>query len=144
MSYASPLIAIVLMLIGGLLLFTALGRDPLEGFIVFFINPISDSYGVSELFLKAPPLMLIAIGLAVGFRANVWTIGAEGQLIVGAVAASAVALYFYEAQGAHVLILMVIAGAIGGLAQISPQDSVMFLTSIPVFSWILCARASFR
>jgi len=115
MSYASPLIAIVLMLIGGLLLFTALGRDPLEGFIVFFINPISDSYGVSELFLKATPLMLIAIGLAVGFRANVWNIGAEGQLIVGAVAASAVALYFYEAQGAHVLILMVIAGAIGGM-----------------------------
>jgi len=115
MSYASPLIAIVLMLIGGLLLFLALGKDPVEGFIVFFINPISDSYGVSELFLKATPLMLCAIGLAVGFRANVWNIGAEGQLIVGAVAASAVALYFYESEGAHVLILMVIAGAIGGM-----------------------------
>jgi len=115
MSYASPLIAIVLMLIGGLLLFTALGKDPIEGFKVFFINPISDSYGVSELFLKATPLMLCAIGLAVGFRANVWNIGAEGQLIVGGVAASAVALYFYESEGAHVLILMVIAGAVGGM-----------------------------
>ena len=115
MSYASPLIAVVLMLIGGLALFTALGKDPIEGFTVFFINPISDSYGISELFLKATPLMLCAIGLAVGFRANVWNIGAEGQLIVGAVAASAVALYFYESQGAHVLILMVIAGAIGGM-----------------------------
>ncbi|MCP4765668.1 MAG: ABC transporter permease [Gammaproteobacteria bacterium] len=115
MSYASPLIAIVLMLIGGLLLFTALGKDPIEGFKVFFINPISDSYGVSELFLKATPLMLCAIGLAVGFRANVWNIGAEGQLIVGGVAASAVALYFYESEGAHVLILMVVAGAIGGM-----------------------------
>ncbi|MCP4335046.1 MAG: ABC transporter permease [Gammaproteobacteria bacterium] len=115
MSYASPLIAIVLMLIGGLLLFIALGKDPIEGFKVFFINPISDSYGVSELFLKATPLMLCAIGLAVGFRANVWNIGAEGQLIVGGVAASAVALYFYESEGAHVLILMVVAGAIGGM-----------------------------
>jgi ABC-type uncharacterized transport system permease subunit len=103
------------MLIGGLLLFIALGKDPIEGFRVFFINPISDSYGVSELFLKATPLMLCAIGLAVGFRANVWNIGAEGQLIVGGVAASAVALYFYESEGAHVLILMVIAGAIGGM-----------------------------
>ena len=115
MSYASPLIAIVLMLIGGLLLFIALGKDPIEGFKVFFINPISDSYGVSELLLKATPLMLCAIGLAVGFRANVWNIGAEGQLIVGGVAASAVALYFYESEGAHVLILMVVAGAIGGM-----------------------------
>jgi ABC-type uncharacterized transport system permease subunit len=117
MSYASPLIAIVLMLIGGLFLFTALGKDPVEGFIVFFIKPISDSYGISELFLKATPLMLCAIGLAVGFRANVWNIGAEGQLIVGAVAASAVALYFYESESSQWLVLglMVIAGAIGGM-----------------------------
>ena len=116
MSYASPLIAILLMLIGGLLLFTLLGRNPVEGFKVFFINPISDLYGLSELFLKATPLMLCAIGLAVGFRANVWNIGAEGQLIAGAVASSAVALYFYESEGgAHVLILMVIAGGIGGM-----------------------------
>jgi ABC-type uncharacterized transport system permease subunit len=115
MSYASPLIAIVLMLIGGLLLFALLGKNPLEGFKVFFIYPLSDWYGVSELFLKATPLMLIAVGLAVGFRANVWNIGAEGQLIVGGIAASAVALYFHEAEGAHVLILMVIAGGIGGM-----------------------------
>ena len=115
MSYASPLIAIVLMLIGGLVLFTFLGKNPLEGFKVFFINPVSDLYGVSELFLKATPLMLIAVGLAIGFRANVWNIGAEGQLILGGVAASAVALYFHESEGAHVLILMVIAGGIGGM-----------------------------
>ncbi len=115
MSYASPMIAIVLMLVGGLLLFAFLGKNPLEGFKVFFIYPVSDWYGVSELFLKATPLMLIAVGLAVGFRANVWNIGAEGQLIVGGIAASAVALYFHEAEGAHVLILMVIAGGIGGM-----------------------------
>ena len=116
MSYVSPLIAIVLMLIGGLLLFAALGKNPLEGFKIFFINPVSDLYGVSELLLKATPLMLVAVGLAIGFRANVWNIGAEGQLIAGAIAASAVALYFYESEGgAHVLILMVIAGLIGGM-----------------------------
>jgi simple sugar transport system permease protein len=115
MSYASPLIAIALMLVGGLFLFLVLGKNPLEGFKVFFIYPISDWYGVSELFLKATPLMLVAVGLAIGFRANVWNIGAEGQLIVGGVAASAVALYFHESEGAHVLILMIIAGAIGGM-----------------------------
>ena len=116
MSYASPLIAVALMLIGGLLLFAMLGKNPLQGFRVFFVNPVSDLYGVSELFLKATPLMLCAIGLAVGFRANVWNIGAEGQLIVGAIAASAVALYFYGSEGGpHVLLLMVLAGCIGGM-----------------------------
>lgn len=115
MSYASPLLAIVLMLIGGLLLFTFLGKDPIEGFKIFFINPVRDSYGVSELFLKATPLMLVAIGLAVGFRANVWNIGAEGQYIMGGAAASAVALYFYESESAFVLVAMVIAGGIGGM-----------------------------
>ncbi len=59
--------------------------------------------------------MLCAIGLAVGFRANVWNIGAEGQLVVGSIAASAVALYFYESGGAHILPLMVLAGALGGM-----------------------------
>jgi simple sugar transport system permease protein len=119
MSYASPLLAILLMLIGGLVLFSALGKDPVEGFRIFFISPLSDIYGVSELFLKATPLMLIAIGLAVGFRANVWNIGAEGQYIMGGVAASAVALYFYESEGAHILILMIIAGGIGGMSWAS-------------------------
>jgi len=119
MSYASPLLAIVLMLIGGLILFYALGKDPVEGFRIFFISPLSDIYGVSELLLKATPLMLVAIGLAVGFRANVWNIGAEGQYIMGGVAASAVALYFYESEGPHILLLMVVAGGIGGMAWAS-------------------------
>ena len=119
MSYASPLIAIGLMLLGGLVLFAALGKNPIEGFRVFFISPISDVYGLSELLLKATPLTLVAMGLAVGFRANVWNIGAEGQYIMGGVAASAVALYFYEAEGAHVLIAMVLAGCVGGMVWAS-------------------------
>ena len=123
MSYLSPLLAIVLMLIGGLVLFILLGKDPIQGFYIFFIKPVSDWYGMGELLLKATPLMLIATGLAIGFRANIWNIGAEGQYIMGGVAASAVALYFYEAQGAHILILMVVAGCIGG----------MLWASIPAF-----------
>ena len=115
MSYLSPLIAVVLMLIGGLILFIVLGKDPIEGFRIFFLNPVSDLYGVGELLLKATPLMLCAIGLAIGFRANVWNIGAEGQYIMGGVAASAVALYFQESEGIHVLIMMVVAGCIGGM-----------------------------
>lgn len=116
MSYLSPLIAVALMLIGGLALFAALGKDPLEGFRVYFLNPLRDLYGLSELLLKATPLMLIAMGLSVGFRANVWNIGAEGQFIMGGVAASAIALYFIESDSGWVLPGMVLAGALGGMA----------------------------
>ncbi len=116
MGYLSPLIAVLLMLLGGLALFAALGKDPLEGFRVYFLNPLSDLYGLSELLLKATPLMLIAMGLAVGFRANVWNIGAEGQFIMGGVAASAIALYFIESDSAWLLPGMVLAGALGGMA----------------------------
>ena len=114
MRYASPLIAVVLTLMGGLIIFAALGKNPLEGFKVFFLLPLKDAYGICELFLKATPLMLIAVGLAVGFRANVWNIGAEGQFIMGGVAASGVALLFFGRDVAFLLPAMVVAGAIGG------------------------------
>ncbi len=115
MGYLSPAIAVLLTLIGGLVLFYALGKDPLEGFRVFFLNPLSDLYGVSELLLKATPLMLIAMGLAVGFRANVWNIGAEGQFIMGGVGATAIALYFIDSDSQLVIPAMMIAGALSGI-----------------------------
>jgi len=114
MRYASPVIAVGLTLLGGLIIFAALGKNPLQGFTVFFLNPLKDAYAISELFLKATPLMLIAVGLAVGFRANVWNIGAEGQFIMGGVAATGVALHFFGREGPLLLPAMVIAGALGG------------------------------
>jgi simple sugar transport system permease protein len=77
MSYASPLIAVALTLLTGYLLFSLLGKDPVQAFYVFFVKPLETRYGVGELFLKATPLMLCATGLALGFRANVWNIGAK-------------------------------------------------------------------
>lgn len=116
MAFLSPLIAVMLMLAGGMLVFAALGKDPVEGFRIFFINPVKDLYGLSELLLKATPLMLCAIGLAIGFRANVWNIGAEGQFMLGAVAATGVALYFDGSDSALLLPAMIAAGAAGGAA----------------------------
>jgi ABC-type uncharacterized transport system permease subunit len=114
MSWLSPLLAVVLMLAGGMLVFSALGKDPVEGFRVFFLNPVKDLYSLSELLLKATPLMLCAIGLAIGFRANVWNIGAEGQFMLGAVAATGVALYFDGSDSSLLLPAMIVAGAVGG------------------------------
>lgn len=116
MRYLSPLIAVVLTLAAGLLIFSALGKDPVQGFRLFFINPVRNLYGVSELLLKAAPLMLCAVGLAIGFRANVWNIGAEGQFILGAIGASGVALYFKGSGGPLLLPAMLCAGALAGAA----------------------------
>jgi len=115
-AYLSPIIAIVLTLVAGFIIFAFLGKDPFESFAVFFYYPVRDLYGIGELLLKATPLMLIAGGLAIGFRANIWNIGAEGQFIMGSVGATAVALYFYESQSAIILPLMMVAGALGGMA----------------------------
>lgn len=116
MLYLSPLLAIGLMLIFGLIVFVFLGQSPVKAFHAFFIEPINDTYGLGELILKASPLALIALGLSIGFRANIWNIGAEGQLIMGAAASGGVALFFYESESAWVLPLMFIAGALGGMA----------------------------
>jgi len=116
MRYLSPLMAIILMMITGLLIFLALGRDPMVGFYTFFIRPVSSLYGFGELLLKATPLMLCGIGLAIGFRANVWNIGAEGQFMLGAAGAAGVALYLPALPGYLLLPLMVLGGALAGMA----------------------------
>ena len=86
--YASPLLALAITVVLGVILFVALGKDPVRGLQVFFWEPIKSVYALSELIVKATPLLLIALGLAVCFRSNVWNIGAEGQYILGAIAAS--------------------------------------------------------
>ena len=88
---------------------------PLKALKYFFITPISDLYGVSELLIKATPLCLIAIGLSFCFKSNNWNIGAEGQLTFGAIVGGGVALLFYNQEGFYILPLIIIAGAIGGM-----------------------------
>lgn len=114
MRLASPLLAGVLTVILGGILFAALGRDPLESLYEFFISPIDSLYGVSTWLLKVAPLLLISMGLAIGFRAGVWNIGAEGQFIVGAICGGGVALLFQGHGGWWLLPLMTLAGAAGG------------------------------
>ena len=114
MRWLSPLIAVLATLLAGSLLFRALGKPPLESFHVFFIQPLTSSYGWSELLIKACPLILIAQGLALGFKARIYNIGAEGQLIVGALAAGGVAIASEGRDSAWILPAMILAGALGG------------------------------
>ncbi|MCL2872911.1 MAG: ABC transporter permease [Betaproteobacteria bacterium] len=114
--WLSPLVALLATLAIGAAIFAWLGFDPKNALAVFFIKPINSWYGVSELLLKAAPLMLIANGLALGFRANVWNIGAEGQLILGALGATGIALAFDGVEARWLLPLMLICGTVCGIA----------------------------
>ena len=113
--FLTPFLAILLTIIGGGIIFFVLGFNPIQALKFFFITPISNLYGLSELLLKATPLCLIAIGLSFCFKSNNWNIGAEGQLTFGAIVGGGVALLFYNQEGFYILPTIIIAGAIGGM-----------------------------
>jgi general nucleoside transport system permease protein len=118
-SYGSPALALLLTVVIGVLLFMALGKDPVRGLQMFFWEPIRSAYAWGELMVKATPLLIIALGLAVCFRSNVWNIGAEGQFVVGALAAGGVALMADKDTSRWIVLLILLAGAFGGMAWAS-------------------------
>jgi simple sugar transport system permease protein len=117
-TWASPLLALGLTVACGMLLFALLGKSPWQAVSMFFVEPLSTRRGVAEVLLKATPLALCAVGLALAFRANVWNIGAEGQLIAGSIAAAAVAVAG-AGSGGWIVVAAMVAAAAGGMAWAS-------------------------
>jgi len=111
---AAPGLAVAATALSGLVLFRALGLDPARALWSFFVAPLSSLWGLSELFVKAAPLALIALGLAPGFRAGVWNIGAEGQLTIGAIAAGGLLLALWPLDAPWVLPAAILVGILGG------------------------------
>jgi simple sugar transport system permease protein len=120
MLLASPVLALVLTAIIAALLFAALGKDPVRGLAIFFVEPLSGLRQFSEVMLKATPLIVIALGLAVCYRSNVWNIGAEGQYLLGAVFGGGIALWLTTAGIVLPKIvavpLVLLFGMLGGMA----------------------------
>lgn len=117
-TIATPIAAVLATMLAGAVLFAALGKPPLESIRIIFWDPLFGefaSYSRPQLLVKAGPLILIAIGLSLGFRAQVWNIGAEGQYIMGALAGAGVGLAFYPTDSFLIFPAMVIAGALGGI-----------------------------
>ena len=115
MSAGSPLLALAITVVIGVVLFMALGKDPVKGLQMFFVEPVKSLYALSELSVKATPLVLIALGLAVCFRANVWNIGAEGQFILGALCAGWVAMQADAQSSRFIVVPVLLAGVAGGM-----------------------------
>ena len=114
-SYGSPVLALAVTVLLGVILFMALGKDPVKALLVFFWEPLRTPYALGELMVKATPLLIIALGLAVCFRSNVWNIGAEGQFVMGAVAAGGMALMADKTTGPWIIPAVLLAGVLGGM-----------------------------
>lgn len=116
MALLSPVIALALTLVSGAILFAALGENPAEALYVFFIEPLTASWSLQELVVKATPLILIGVGLAVCYLSNTWNIGGEGQFTAGALAGSVLPILFSDFQTPLTLPLMLLMGIAGGMA----------------------------
>jgi ABC-type uncharacterized transport system permease subunit len=115
MSFSSPLLALAITLVCSAGMFWLLGKDVGRSLSVFFIEPLKSGYSLSELALKSTPLTLIALGLAICYRSNVWNIGAEGQFILGAIFGSGVAMHATEHSSRFIVVLILLAGVLGGM-----------------------------
>ena len=109
-----PVLSIFFTIIFGLLIFTFLGYSPLETLYQIFISPFSRIDRISDILVKACPLIIIGTGLMLCFRANVWNIGAEGQFIIGALLAGSIALLFPDIETKFFMLVMIFIGFIGG------------------------------
>lgn len=110
----SPVLALGLTIILGALVFSALGTNPIQALYSYFIEPLTETWSVHELLIKATPLILISVGLSVCYLSNNWNIGAEGQFVMGAIAGSVLPVLFPEVQYIWVLPLMLVMAMAGG------------------------------
>ncbi|MFY9210724.1 MAG: ABC transporter permease [Aestuariivita sp.] len=118
-SAATPVVAVLATMVAGGLLFALLGKDPVTAIRVIFWDPLFGEFSFfyrPQLLIKGAPLILIAIGLSLGFRAGIWNIGAEGQYIIGAIVGAGIGLAFYPFEAWYIFPLMVLGGAVGGMA----------------------------
>jgi simple sugar transport system permease protein len=117
-SIRTQIIVLVLAVVGALLigaiLLLIVNANPLTAYGAMLLGPFSSIYGLTETMVKATPLMLIGLGIVIAFRSGILNIGAEGQMMMGALAGTAVALSFPNLPGFLLVLLTVLAGFLGG------------------------------
>jgi general nucleoside transport system permease protein len=116
MLYAAPVLAVLLTMIVGAILFSAIGYNGIGAVVEIFTRPLTNPLKWQDLGVKAAPLIIIGVGLSIAYRANVWNIGAEGQYVAGALGGTAVALLTMKLQGPWILPAMVLCGIVAGMA----------------------------
>jgi simple sugar transport system permease protein len=107
--------ALILALLLGAVMMLALGANPITGYNAMIVGAFDGTYALGSTAVVAAPLLLVAVGICVAFRANVFNIGGEGQLAMGGLASAATALLLPSDLPSIVMIpLVLLAGAAGG------------------------------
>ena len=91
--FSAPLVSILIALFVAGFLLLAAGVNPLQAYRDIFMEALGSSYGLSETLVKTTPLIFASLGVSLAFRMQIWNIGAEGQIYMGAMGATAVALF---------------------------------------------------
>jgi len=116
----APAAAMAVAIVVGGIVVALMGRSPLTAFDVYFVQPLTQSYSLQAIAVKATPLVLIGVGLAFCYRANLWNIGAEGQFIAGGALGGWLGLLTHDGAGQGtfgswwILPAMMVLGALGG------------------------------
>ena len=105
-DFVPQLVALFGALIVGAVMLLLIGVNPWEAYRAAFTGVFGSKNGLSDMLVKATPLLLVALGICIAFRANVINIGAEGQLIMGALATTWLAVQMGSAAPAWLLILL--------------------------------------
>ncbi len=106
--------AVCLSLLASGIILAVGGTSPLEGIQVLFRGAFGSRFAFEDALIKATPIFLCSLGVAIAFRLQVWNIGAEGQYAMGAVGATCIALSFPQAPSWQVLPGMVLMAALAG------------------------------
>ena len=109
-----PLLAVPVAFLIGAVMLAALGANPLEAYGAMLQGAFGDKSGITQTLVKATPLLLVGLGVCIAFRGGVINIGGEGQIIVGALAATAFSIGFKDMPGWFLLPMSMILGALGG------------------------------
>jgi ABC-type uncharacterized transport system permease subunit len=120
MTVLSPVAALAVTVVVAGILFVVLGKDPVRGLDALLVQPFHGAKNLTELGLKATPLILCSLGLALCFRSNIWNIGAEGQFLLGAIGGGGLAMWV-TMHGVAVtrwgfFPFVILAGALSGAA----------------------------
>jgi len=114
-SYGSPMLAVVLTIVTMGVIFAIMGAPPITGIETFLISPLTSPGGIGSLLVRAAPLIMIGVGLAFCYRANVWNIGGDGQFTMGAIFGGGVALLLPNAPFWWCYPLVLVCGVLGGM-----------------------------
>ena len=110
-----PLLAMLAALLVGVLLLLMLGADPVKAYSALIQGALGNVSGITQTLTKATPLLLVGLGICIAFRGGVINIGGEGQIVVGALGATAFAVGFEGLPGLILLPLTLLSGAAAGL-----------------------------